>query len=263
MFDLVVISHCEDQHLSAGGTMNEGYTSTVLGLRGIPAAAEEVHVARDLILAEMTGARLHIAHVSTAGSVRLIRDAKKRGVKVTAEVTPHHLCLTDEAVKNFDTNAKVNPPLRTKADIDALYEGLQDGTIDVIATDHAPHTESEKEVEFNYAPFGISGFETAIPLVWQHLVENRILTPVQLVQKMAFNPAEILGLPNRLIEKGRKANLTVIDPYMEKTVQTNEFVSLGKNSPFNGWKLRGWPVLTVASGKIVMAERQLCETRKG
>ncbi len=262
MFDLPVISHCEDQNLSANGVMHEGFISTVLGLRGIPRAAEEVHVARDLILAEMTGARLHVAHVSSAGSVELIRDAKRRGVRVTAEATPHHLCLTDEAVQTFDTNTKVNPPLRTRRDIEALVAGLQDGTIDVIATDHAPHSLEEKEVEFNYAPFGISGLETAVPLVWEHLVARGILSPVQLVQKMAFNPARILGLPERVIEAGKEANLTVIDPDLKLPVRVKDFVSLGKNSPFDGWELRGWPVLTVVAGKIVM-HREDCGRREG
>jgi dihydroorotase len=250
MFDLVVISHCEDQHLSAGGLMNEGFNSTLLGLLGIPAAAEEVQVARDLILAEMTGARLHIAHVSTAGSVRLIRDAKQRGVRVTAEVTPHHLCLTDDAVSSYDTNTKVNPPLRSRKDVAALLEGLQDGTIDAIATDHAPHAQEEKEVEFNLAPFGISGLETAVPLIWEYLVETGVLTPVQMAQKMALNPARIIGLPERLIRIGAEASLTVIDPRQKRPVQAEQFVSLGRNTPFDGWELRGWPVLTVVRGKI-------------
>lgn len=253
IFDILIISHCEDTNLSAGGVMHEGHVSTLLGLRGIPRAAEEVQVARDLILAEMTGARIHIAHVSTAGSVRMIREAKKRGVRVTAEVTPHHLCLTDEAVTSYDTNTKVNPPLRTWDDIEALYEGLQDGTIDVIATDHAPHTIEEKDVEYDYAPFGISGLETAVPLVWDRLVEKGILTPQQLVQKMALNPAKILGLPERLIKIGNPAHLTVIDPRLKKRVCVDEFVSKGKNSPFDGWELTGWPVMTIVGGRVVMS----------
>jgi dihydroorotase len=250
MFDIPVISHCEDMNLRGSGVMHEGYVSTLLGLEGIPAAAEEAHVARDLIIAELTGALLHIAHVSTAGSVRLIREAKERGVNVTAEVTPHHLCLTDDAVQGFDTNTKVNPPLRTRDDLEALYKGLQDGTIDVIATDHAPHMVSEKEVEFNYAPFGISGLETAVPLIWEYLVESGFLTPVELAKKMALAPAQILGLPERVIRVGADADLTVIDPVLRHTVRTEEFVSLGKNSPFDGWELRGWPVLTMIRGEL-------------
>ncbi len=255
IFDLLVISHCEDRNLSGNGVMHEGFMSTLLGLRGIPRAAEEVHVARDLILAEMTGARLHIAHVSSAGSVQLIREAKSRGVRVTAEVAPHHLCLTDAAVQTFDTNTKVNPPLRTKHDIEALCAGLRDGTIDVIATDHAPHTAEEKEVEFNYAPFGISGLETAVPLMWEYLVTRGVLSPVELVQKMAFNPARILGLPERVIEVGKQAHLTVIDPHLKLPVRVKDFVSLGKNSPFDGWELQGWPVLIIVSGEAIYAER--------
>jgi len=256
MFDLVVISHCEDRELSAGGLMNEGFNSTVYGLRGIPAAAEEVQVARDLILAEMTGARLHIAHVSTAGSVRLIRDAKQRGVRVTAEVTPHHLCLTDDAVRSYDTNTKVNPPLRSRQDVAALIAGLLDGAIDAIATDHAPHTQEDKEVEFDLAPFGISGLETAVPLIWEHLVETGILTPVQVAQKMALNPARIIGLPGRLVRVGAEASLTVIDPRQKRPVQAEQFASLGRNTPFDGWELRGWPVLTMVGGVV---HRQLVD----
>jgi dihydroorotase len=262
MFDLVVISHCEDRELSAGGLMNEGFNSTVYGLRGIPAAAEEIQVARDLILAEMAGARLHIAHVSTAGSVRLIRDAKLRGVRVTAEVTPHHLCLTDDVVASYDTNTKVNPPLRSRQDVDALIAGLVDGTIDAIATDHAPHTQEDKEVEYNLAPFGISGLETAVPLVWEHLVETGMLTPVQVAQKMAFNPARIIGLPERLIRVGAEANLTVIDPRQKRLVRTGEFASLGRNTPFDGWELRGWPILTMVDG-IVHRPYQTSDTTGG
>ncbi len=248
MFNIPVISHCEDMNMTGAGVMHEGMNSTLLGLDGIPSAAEDVHVARDIIIAELTGAHLHIAHVSTAGAVNLIRQAKRRGIHVTAEVTPHHLCLTDDAVKEFDTNVKVKPPLRTRDDVDALIEGLKDGTIDAIATDHAPHRRDEKEVEFNQAAFGISGLETAVPLVWEHLVESNILGVVELAQKMAYNPAQILGLPERVIKVGTRANLTVIDPRQKKPVRVDEFLSLGKNSPFHGWVLRGWPVLTIANG---------------
>jgi dihydroorotase len=234
MFDIPVLSHCEDTFLSDEGVMYEGFYSTQLGLKGIPAAAEDVQVARDLILAELTGASLHIAHVSSGGSVAIIREAKKRGIRVTVEVTPHHLCLTDEAVKDFDTNTKVKPPLCSQEDQEALYEGLRDGTIDVIATDHAPHRRDEKETEYNLAPFGISGLETAVPLVWEHLVEKEVLSPVELAQKMAWNPAQILGLPERVLQVGAEANLTVVDPHLQQPVKVNEFVSLGKNSPFDG-----------------------------
>jgi dihydroorotase len=258
IFGIPLISHCEEQNLSGQGVMHEGYYSTELGLAGIPGAAEEIHVSRDLILAEMTGAALHIAHVSTAGTVGLIREAKARGVKVTAEVTPHHLCMTDAAVENFNTNTKVNPPLRPREDVEALYQGLQDGTIDAIATDHAPHTLQDKDVEYNYAPFGISGLETALPLVWEFLVKKEILTPLQLADKLAVSPAHILKLPERLIEVGAPANLTVIDPHKKQTVDVDEFISLGKNSPFQGWSLEGWPVMTIVSGTIVMQQGKFC-----
>src|SRR3990172_10804968 len=190
-FGLPVISHAEDLYLSSGGVMNEGFTSTMLGLRGIPNASEEVMVARDITLAELTKTHLHIAHVSTAGAVRLMRDAKKRGVKVTAEATPHHFTLTDKAVLSYDTNAKVNPPIRSKEDMEAIKEGLNEGIIDIIATDHAPHTEDEKKVEFDLAPFGISGLETALPLALK-LVEDGILTLTELIRKLTFNPAQII-----------------------------------------------------------------------
>lgn len=250
MFNIPVISHCEDMNLTGAGVMHEGLNSTLLGLEGIPSVAEDVQVARDIVVAELTGAHLHIAHVSTARAVDLIREAKRRGIQVTAEVTPHHLCLTDDVVKDFDTNVKVKPPLRTRDDVDALYKGLKDGTIDAIATDHAPHRRDEKEVEFNFAPFGISGLETAVPLVWEYLVESKIIGVVELAQKMAYNPAQILGLPERVIKVGTEANLTVIDPGMKLPVRVDEFVSLGKNSPFHDWVLRGWPVMTVAAGEI-------------
>lgn len=256
MFDIPVISHCEDMNLTGAGVMHEGMNSTLLGLEGIPSSSEDVHVARDLLIAELTGAHLHIAHVSSARSVALIREAKRRGIYVTAEVTPHHLCLTDDAVKDFDTNVKVKPPLRTRDDLDVLYEGLKDGTIDAIATDHAPHRRDEKEVEFNLAPFGISGLETAVPLVWEHLVESNILGVVELAQKMAYNPAQILGLQERVIRVGTSANLTVIDPRLKLPVRVEEFVSLGKNSPFDGWVLRGWPVMTVAAGEVKFYREQ-------
>jgi dihydroorotase len=262
MFDLFVISHCEDKNLSADGVVNEGLVSTILGLKGIPRAAEEVHVARDIILAELTGARLHIAHVSSGGSVRHIKEAKERGLRVTAEVTPHHLCLTEELVKDYDTNAKVNPPLRTREDVEALRQALKQGIIDVIATDHAPHSQEEKEVEFDYAPFGISGLETAVPLLWDKLVHPGFLTPVELVQKLALNPARILGLPERVLAVGKEAAITVIAPDLQKTVDVSSFVSLGKNSPLDGWTLRGWPVLTVVAGKPVMVDRDYFPSRE-
>ncbi len=254
MLGLTVISHCEDKHLSGGGVMHEGYMSTVLGLKGIPASAEEVMVARDILLAEETGCRLHIAHVSTAGSVRLVREAKARGVRVTAEATPHHFTLTDEAVAGYDPSTKVNPPLRTAADVAAVKEGLADGTIEVIATDHAPHTVEEKDVEYDRAPFGLVGLETAVGLVWTGLVNTGVLTPLQAVTKMTLNPARILGLPKGTLEIGTEADLTVIDPDLTWRVDAARFESKGRNTPFNGMSLNGRAWATVVRGRVVMRQ---------
>ncbi len=250
MFDLPVIEHCEDLTLSAGGVMHEGSWSTVLGLRGIPAVSEEAIVARDLLLAEETGARLHIAHVSTAGSVRLIRDAKGRGVRVTAEVTPHHLVLTDEAVQGFDVNVKMNPPLRSADDVDAMREALIYGTIDAIATDHAPHAPEEKSVEFDAAPFGVVGLETALSVVWTALVQTGLLSPVQMLQKMSAAPATILNIPGGRLRVGEAADLVLIDPDRRWTVDPSTFVSKSRNTPFEGWTLTGKAVMTIVGGVI-------------
>ncbi len=257
MFDLPVISHCEDLNLVAEGVMHEGYYSTVYGLKGITPAAEEIMVARDIMLAELTGARVHIAHVSTAGSVELIRMAKKKGIKVTAEATPHHFTLTDEAVGGYDTSTKVNPPLRDAVDVRAVKEGLRDGTIDVIATDHAPHTSEEKDVEYNYAPFGMVGLETAVGLAFKELVAPGILSVEELVRKMSCNPARILCLDKGRLDIGADADITIVDPELKETVDVNKFVSKGKNSPFDGWELSGLPVVTIVGGRIVMRDRRL------
>jgi len=251
MINMPIIDHCEDTRLSAQGAMHEGYYSTVLGLKGIPAAAEEVMVARDLILARETGCCLHIAHVSTAGSVQLIRQAKANGLKITAEATPHHFTLSDRAVTGFDTSTKVNPPLRTLEDVNAVRQGLRDGTIDVIATDHAPHAQEKKEVEYDNAPFGISGLETAVGLVWTELVNTGILSPLEAVEKMAANPARILNITKGILAKGADADLTIIDPAQTEKVDTARFVSKGRNTPFAGRMLTGIPVLTIVGGKIV------------
>ena len=251
MVGLPVISHCEEPALSAGGVMHEGYMSTVLGLPGIPAAAEEIMVARDIILSEHTGCPLHIAHVSTAGSVRLIREAKARGVPVTAEVTPHHFTLTDRAVAGYNTSAKVNPPLRTEEDVAALKEALADGTIDVIATDHAPHTVEEKDVEFQLAPFGMVGLETAVGLVWTELVIPGVLSPVEAIRKLTVNPARILGLQDGVIRVGADADITIIDPGLTEVVDPSTFASKGRNSPFSGKKLQGLPVATIVRGRLI------------
>lgn len=261
MLSMPIISHSEDLTLSRGGVMNEGYNSTILGLRGIPAPAEETMIARDLILAGYTGCRTHIAHVSTAGSVNLIREAKARGVPVTAEVTPHHFSLTDDAVKDFNTLAKVNPPLRTEYDLREIKRGLADGTIDVIATDHAPHSSEEKDVEFDHAPFGLVGLETAFGLVYKELVATGVLSMEEAVAKMTVGPASILGLNTGTLKVGGSADITIIDPDFEETVTTEGLVSKSKNTPFLGWKLRALPVVTIVDGKVVM-ERS-CFSGKG
>ena len=250
--NIPVISHSEDATLSSGGLLNEGYYSTVLGLKGIPAAAEEIMVARDCLLGEATGARLHIAHVSTAGSVRIIREAKARGVRVTCEAAPHHFSLTDKDASGYDTNMKVNPPLRTQRDVEAIIEGLADGTIDAIASDHAPHTRESKDVEFAYAPCGISGIETMLPLVVTNLVEPGYLGWMQAVSKLTVGPASILGISIPGIIEGGTADLTVIDPNTERAVEVSRFKSKGKNSPYNGWLLKGWPTAVFHRGKLLL-----------
>lgn len=250
---LPVISHCEDLNLRGQGVMNEGYMSTILGLRGIPKAAEVIMVQRDIILAELTGALLHVAHVSTAESVQVIREAKKRGVKVTAETAPHYFVLTEEAVRTYDPNTKMNPPLRTAADVAAIIAGLQDGTLDAIATDHAPQSPVEKEVEFDYAANGIIGLETALPLTLR-LVHQGHLSLRQALEKVTCQPARILNLPGGKLQVGAFADLTLIDLNREFTVDLNKFKSKSRNSPFHGWKLKGKAVMTIVSGKIVYQE---------
>jgi dihydroorotase len=248
VFGRPVIQHAEDAVLSAGGVMHEGLISTTLGLRGMPSASESTIVARDLALAACTGGWLHVAHISCAESVDLIRQAKRRGVQVTCEVTPHHLALTHEAVEGFRTEAKVNPPLRTEEDRLALIEGLKDGTIDAIATDHAPHTDWEKGADFDTAPFGISGLETALGVCATTLVEPGHLSWSQLVQALSINPARIAGLNGHGLAKGRPANLTLVDPKARWTVDPNQFVSKGANTPFAGRALVGRVVNTIHQG---------------
>ncbi len=249
IFDLALISHCEDSTLSNKGVMNEGFVSTELGLRGIPRAAEEVMVARDLSLAELTDCRLHIAHVSSAGSVRLVREAKARGVRVTAETCPHYFSLTEEAVRGYNTMAKMNPPLRTEDDVAAVKQGLKDGAVDVIATDHAPHALDEKTGEFDYAPFGIVGLETALGLTLK-LVQEGILSLAEAVCKLSLNPATVLRLNKGTLSVGAEADITIIDPDIEWTVDASQFKSKSKNTPFNGWKLKGRAVQTMVGGRI-------------
>jgi len=249
-FGLTIISHCEDLQLTNQGVMNEGFMSTLLGLRGIPNAAEEVMVLRDIALAELTGASLHVAHISTAGSVRAIREAKSRGVKVTAETAPHYFSLTDEAVEGYDANTKMNPPLRTAKDVTAVIAGLKDGTLDAIATDHAPQTAIEKDVEFDQAAFGIIGLETALPLTLK-LVNEGHLTLMEAVEKLTLQPARILGLDLGRLKVGMDADLTLIDLERPKTIEVSQFKSKSRNSPFQGWKVKGVAVLTVVAGRIV------------
>ena len=249
IFDMLIISHCEDSTLSFNGVMNDGIVSTELGLRGIPRAAEDVMTARDISLAELTGGRLHIAHVSTAGSVRLIRDAKSRGVKVTAETCPHYFSLTEEAVRGYNTLAKMNPPLRTGDDVAAIKQGLKDGTIDVIATDHAPHAMDEKSGEFDYAPFGIVGLETALGLTLK-LVQEGVFSLTEAIRKLSVNPALILKLDKGTLSVGADADITMIDLNEDWTVDASQFKSKSKNTPFDGWKLRGKAVRTIIGGNI-------------
>ncbi|MDI6689639.1 MAG: dihydroorotase [Actinomycetota bacterium] len=254
MFNIPLIAHSEDKNLSFHGQMNEGFYSTLLGLKGIPAAAEEVMVARDIILAGVTGGRLHIAHVSTEGTVALIRMAKKAGIRVTCDVTPHHLVLTDKALMNFDTNFKVNPPLRSQRDVQALLKGLSDGTIDAIASDHAPHALHEKEREFDHAPFGIVGLETTLPLMLTKVVETGVLDLPRLIAKLAINPANTLGIHKGSLSIGSDADITIFDHKSKLKVDIDKFESKSKNSPFHGWELNGIVKYVLVAGEIVIRE---------
>ena len=247
--DMPVISHCEDRGLSADGLMHEGFVSTQLGLPGIPAVAEEIMVARDIALARFTGTRVHIAHASTAGSVRIIREAKAAGINVTAETAPHYFTLTDEALRGFSTNCKMYPPLRNADDVAAVKEGLRDGTIDVIASDHAPHSSIEKELEFAYAANGIIGLETSLSLSLK-LVHDGILTLTQLVERMSSTPAGILKIPKGSLRPGGDADITVIDPDREWRVDAEKFRSKGRNCPFHNWNLSGKAVITIVGGEV-------------
>jgi len=252
-FDMPVISHCEDQGLSSGGLMNEGFVSTQLGLPGIPTIAEDIMVARDIDLARFTGTSLHIAHVSTAGSVRAVREAKAAGVSVTAETAPHYFTLTDEALRGFSTHFKMYPPLRGASDVEAIKEGLRDGTIDVIASDHAPHSSVEKDVEFVYAANGIIGLETSLAVSLK-LVHDGTLTLQQLIEKMSVNPARILKIPKGSLAPGCDADITVIDPDRVWTVDAGAFRSKGRNCPFDGWDLTGKAIVTIVGGEIKYAD---------
>lgn len=246
-----VVAHCEDESLLQGGAVHEGVFSKKYGLKGIPSVSESVHIARDVLLAEATGCHYHVCHISTKESVRVVRDAKKAGIKVTCEVTPHHLLLCDEDIPGLDTNYKMNPPLRGKEDQEALIEGLLDGTIDFIATDHAPHTEEEKGRGMEKAPFGIVGLETAFPLIYTHFVKTGILTLKQCIDLFTLKPAKAFSLPYGQLQAGEMADITLIDLNHKEKIDVMSFASKGKNSPFHGWECFGWPVLTIAAGEMV------------
>lgn len=251
-FDLCVVDHCEDKSLSSGGVMHEGKMSLLLGLKGMPALAEDLDALRDIALSEATGAKVHIAHISTKGAVEAVRWAKAKGLKVTTEVTPHHFTLTDAACEGYDTRTKMAPPLRSQEHLEAVIEGIKDGTIDAIATDHAPHHADEKNLEFDRAPMGITGLETAVGLTFQRLVEPGIIDLNRMVEMYATNPAKIFGLAGRgTLKVGSIADVTIIDPDLEWTYNVNETKSKSKNSPFDGWQFRGAAVATIVGGKIV------------
>ncbi len=251
-FDLPVIDHCEDKSLARGGVMHEGHWSLVLGMRGMPAAAEEVDAERNCLLAELTGARVHLAHVSTRGAIEAVRRAKEKGLLVTCEAAPHHWTLTDEAVQEYDTNTKMSPPLRSRDHVDAIIKGLRDGTIDVIATDHAPHHADEKALEYDQAPFGIVGLETAVGLAMERLVNEGVISLERLVEICSTNPARILRLDDRgTLRAGTRADLTIIDPEMTWTFDVLKSKSKSRNTPFDGYTFRGAPIATVVGGRIL------------
>ena len=256
-FNLPIISHAEDRSLAPAGVMNEGKISTLLGLPGIPAISEEIMVFRDIKLAELTNWHIHIAHVSTAGSVELIRRAKEKKIKVTAETCPHYFTLTEEAAKEFNPNTKVSPPLRTPADVEAIKQALKEGIIDIIATDHAPHQFLEKEVPFEQAPSGIIGLESALPISLK-LVEEGVLTWPQLITKMSYAPAKVFNLPGGSLKPGNLADITIIDPNFSYKIDVNQFYSKGRNCPFHGWEVKGKAIMTIIGGNIVyrISEKQ-------
>ena len=255
-FGLTVIDHCEEPTLSEKACMNEGPVSTLLGLRGAPAIGEAIMVERDVMLAELTGGKVHIAHISAALSVDAVRRGKARGVKVTAEACPHHFVLTDQVVKDteYDTSTKMNPPLRSEADRAAVVDGLRDGTIDCIATDHAPHTVDDKRVEYDQAAFGIVGLETAVALSFDRLVVPGVVDVPGLVRLFSTNPSRLLGLPGGTLAPGVDADVTVVDPAKKKTVDPNRFATKGRNTPFGGLSLKGWPVMTIVGGNVVFRD---------
>ena len=250
-FDLPVIDHCEDKSLARGGVMHEGHWSLVLGLRGMPAVAEEVDAERNCLLAELTGARVHLAHVSTRGAIEAVRRAKEKGLPVTCEAAPHHWTLTDNAVQDYDTNTKMSPPLRSQDHMDAVLEGLRDGTIDIIATDHAPHHADEKALEYDQAPFGIVGLETAVGLAFERLVNEGVISLERLVELCSTNPARILNLDDRgTFHAGSRADLTILDPEFAWTYDVSRSTSKSRNTPFDGYTFRGATVATLVAGRI-------------
>ena len=254
--NMPIVAHCEDNTLIYAGVMHEGKKSKELGLKGIPSIAESVHIARDILLAEAAGAHYHVCHVSTKESVRVIRDAKKAGVHVTAEVSPHHLLLCEDDISANDSNWKMNPPLRAQADLQALIEGLEDGTLDFIATDHAPHTAEEKGDGMEQAPFGIVGLETAFPLLYTHFVKTGKWTLTQLIDWLTNKPADVFGLPYGRLLMGESADLVFIDLTKEQNIDTATFVSKGKNTPFQDWTCTGWPVMTMFEGNVIWQEEK-------
>lgn len=258
MFSCPVITHSEDESLVEDGVMHEGAVSAMLGMKGRPSVAEDIAVARDIMLAEYADAKLHIAHVSTKGAVELIREAKKKGIKVTAEATPHHLTLTDEAVKSFDTATKVNPPLRSADHVVALIEGLKDGTIDAIATDHAPHAFEEKDMEYKQAPPGFTGMETALGVILTGLYHTGKLTLLELIERMSTAPARILGLEVGTLEVGSPADITILNTDLEWVVDSSKFYTKGKHTPFDKKPLKGKAVATIVNGKFVMRNGEVC-----
>jgi dihydroorotase len=258
ILNTLIIDHCEDKNLSDQGVMNEGYYSYLYGLRGIPGSSEEIMIARDVLLAEKAEARIHIAHLSVKGAVGIVKEAKKKKVKVTAEVTPHHLFLNDSCIKTYNTNLKMNPPLRSKEDAQALIKGIQEGVVDVLATDHAPHTPDEKDVEFDQAPFGINGLETAVSLFLDRLVDKKIISLKRFIEMISTSPALILGLENKgKICVGADADLTLLDLHKEIIIDVNTFRSKSRNNPFQGWKLKGMPVITIVGGKIAYSSSSI------
>jgi len=250
MFDRPIIQHCEDGDLSGGGAMNSGVTALRLGLPGASAMAEIIMLQRDLVLAEASGARYHAAHVSTAGAVELIRQAKRQGIRVTAEVTPHHLTLTEDACGDYDPNYKMSPPLRTRQDVEACLEGIRDGTIDCLASDHAPHGQEEKELEFLYAPFGVIGLESALPVYVKALIEPGLMNWPDMIRAMTIRPAGILGLAKGTLAEGSDADVTIIDSELSWTIDAERFASRSRNCPYHGWQVRGRAVVTIVGGQI-------------